>query len=393
MRAIGLMSGTSLDGIDVADVAIEDKPGDRKTAIRLLNFATVPFGSTLRAAIVDALPPNLGTCPGVCELNYAVGEAFADALLRSARNWGIDLSDVDVIGSHGHTLFHAPQAGATLQVGESAVIAARTGVTCVADFRAGDIAAGGLGAPLVPFVDRLLFGSDSEFRVALNIGGIANVTLLPRGGAAEDVRAFDTGPGNMVVDECVRFATQGARAFDDDGRMAARGAADERLLNELLSHPFFAEPPPKTTGRESFGLDYARQVWESGLARGLDPDDIIATVTALTARTIAAAVPDGCELLIASGGGAHNGAMIGMLRAELARSGKATQLARSDAHGIPIDAKEAIAFAMLACEAIRGRTNHLRKCTGARHDAILGKVSPGRNFQSLMNKAWSGEVA
>jgi anhydro-N-acetylmuramic acid kinase len=389
MRAVGLMSGTSLDGIDVADIEVDPKGDGLRAALRLLHFATVPFGAGLRTAIADSLPPNPGTTAGICELNYAIGEAFAEALLRSAKGWGIDLSHVDVIGSHGHTLYHAPNGGATLQAGEAAVIAARTGVTCVADFRAADIAAGGQGAPLVPFVDRRLFGSDSEYRVALNIGGIANVTLLPCGAGLDDVRAFDTGPGNMIIDECVRLATQGASAYDDDGRMAARGTPDGGLLDELIAHPYFAKLPPKSTGRETFGSDYARRFWERGLARGLEADDIVATVTALTAKTIADAVPKECERVIASGGGTHNTVMIAMLRAQLAAQGKTAQFALSDAHGIPVDAKEAIAFAMLACEAICGQTNHLRQCTGARHDAILGKVAPGRNFQRLMNAVWS----
>jgi len=260
MRAIGLMSGTSLDGIDVADVDVRRDGG--RIAVKLLHFATAPFGDVLRASLMRSLPPHDANTACIAELNVALGEAFASAVLGAARDWRIDIDKIDVIGSHGQTLYHAPADGVTMQIGEAAVIAARTGVTCVADFRAADVAAGGQGAPLVPFVDRELFGSDDEYRVALNIGGIANMTLLPPGGATDSIRAFDCGPGNMVIDECVRLATGGAKQRDDGGAMAARGAVAAGMLDEMMSDPFFAKPAPKSTGREQFGAAYSAAAWE-----------------------------------------------------------------------------------------------------------------------------------
>jgi len=387
MRALGLMSGTSLDGIDVADVDVT-RTGGRISA-QLRHFATIPFGKELRACLVRSLPPHDATASCVAELNVALGEAFGSAVLHAAREWGLKLESVDVIGSHGQTLYHAPSDGVTMQIGEAAIIAARTGVTCVADFRVADVAAGGQGAPLVPFVDRELFSSDVEHRVALNIGGIANVTLLPAGCAAESVRAFDCGPGNMVIDECARLATGGAKERDDGGAMAARGAVNAALLDELLADPFFTQAAPKSTGRERFGAAYSAALWRRGAELRLDPDAVIATATALTASTIAASIPLECRRAIVSGGGAHNATLMAMLRSQLQRSGEVTAVEPSDAHGVPADAKEALAFAVLACEALAGRVNQLPRCTGARRETVLGKVVPGANFASLMNAVWS----
>jgi anhydro-N-acetylmuramic acid kinase len=388
MRAIGLMSGTSLDGIDVADVDVQRVDG--RIAVRLLHFTTTPFGRELRASLIGSLPPNDANTACIAELNVALGEAFASAVLQAARDWEVDLRLIDVIGSHGHTLYHAPSDGVTMQIGEPAVIAARSGVTCVADFRVADVAEGGQGAPLVPFVDRELFSSDVEYRVAVNIGGIANLTLLPPGGATDSVRAFDCGPGNMVIDECARLASDGAMERDEGGAMAARGSVAAALLDELMADPFFAQVPPKSTGRERFGAAYSRAVWERGAKLGLSAETIVATVTAATANAIAGSIPVQCRRAIVSGGGAHNPTLLRMLRSELERSGAATSVELSDAHGVPVDAKEAVAFAVLACEAVAGRINQLPRCTGARREAVLGKVVPGSNFAGLMRGVWGG---
>jgi anhydro-N-acetylmuramic acid kinase len=387
MRAIGLMSGTSLDGIDVADVDVQRVDG--RIAVRLLHFTTTPFGRELRACLMDSLPPHDANTACIGELNVALGEAFASAVLQAARDWQLDLRRVDVIGSHGHTLYHAPSDGVTMQIGEAAIIAARSGVTCVADFRVADVAQGGQGAPLVPFVDRELFSSDGEYRVAVNIGGIANLTLLPPG-RADSVRAFDCGPGNMVIDECMRLASDGATQRDEGGATAARGSVAAALLDELMTDPFFALAPPKSTGRERFGAAYSRAAWERGASLGLSAETIVATVTALTARAIAGSIPVQCRRAIVSGGGAHNRTLLDMLRSELERSGVPTSVELSDAHGVPVDAKEAVAFAVLACEAVAGRINQLPRCTGARGEAVLGKVVPGSNFAELMRGIWSG---
>jgi anhydro-N-acetylmuramic acid kinase len=388
MRAFGLMSGTSLDGIDVADVEVSRR--DDALSVDVLHWATTPMSLALRAALMSALPPNEGSTNAVAELHVALGEAFADAALSAARGWSVDTDAIDVIGSHGQTVWHDPSGGVTLQIGQGAVIAARTGVTCVCDFRSADVARGGQGAPLVPFVDRELFGSATEYRVALNIGGIANVTLLPPGANAGRVCAFDTGPGNVIIDEFARIASGGAVHFDENGARAARGRVNEALLEEWVSHPFFAAPPPKSTGREMFGAHHARAAFDRSKALGLNAEDALATATALTARTIAAAVPAACLRIIASGGGTHNTTLMTSLAAELARIGRRAHVESSDVYGIAADAKEAVAFACLAVDAVEGRAHHLPQSTGARAPSILGTIAPGANYPRLMRAAWAG---
>jgi anhydro-N-acetylmuramic acid kinase len=382
MRVIGLMSGTSVDGIDVADVDVKRTNG--KLSVRLDHFTTTRYGSALREALFAALPPNAGSNATAAELNFALGEAFADAILAALRDWGIDAGAIDLIASHGHTLYHAPQHGVTLQIGEAAVIAARTGITCVSDFRTADIALGGQGAPLVPFVDRELFAHEHECRVALNIGGIANVTILLPGGRLDEVIAFDTGPGNLLIDECARLASGGTLDFDRDGVLAAAGAPDEALLSELLRHPYFAASAPKSTGRETFGAGYARAAFERVTHSGRgSAHDAVATMTALTARTIAREIPERCDRIIVSGGGAHNPALLAMLRRELSARPTPPAIEFSDIYGVPVDAKEAVAFAVLGFDAVCGSPNNLPKCTGARAAAVLGKISPGKNYNRI----------
>ena len=390
MRAIGLMSGTSADGIDVAAVDVDLDHQAGKRVVRMLHFATLAYDAGLRARLLSTSSHEGTSIVQAGELNVAVGEALAASVLDAAVGWGLDLASVDVIGSHGHTMYHAPMLGVTMQIGAPAVIAARTGITCVADFRVTDVALGGQGAPLVPFVDAELFADPGEYRAALNIGGIANVTLLPdeAAGGRDAIRAFDTGPGNMVIDACARLASDGAADFDRDGAAAARGTPDHALLDELLADEYFARPAPKSTGRERFGAAYAAHVWERGRELGLHPDDVIATVTALTARTIAAQVPARCRRVIASGGGVHNRTLLDMLQSAVGRPPAHARIERSDVHGVAADAKEAVAFALLACEAIAGNVNHLPSTTGASRAAVLGSITPGENYRSLMSRVW-----
>lgn len=392
MRAIGLMSGTSADGIDVAAVEVDRQgtPARAKLVARVLHFATLDYDAALRERLLSSSSSPAMTIVQLGELDVAVGEAFAAAVVEASSRWGLDLASVDVVGSHGHTVYHAPEIGLTMQIGESAVIAARTGVTCVADFRVADVALGGQGAPLVPFVDAALFADPSEYRASLNIGGIANVTLLPdeaRGGR-DAIRAFDTGPGNMVIDACARLASDGAAEFDRDGASAARGTPAHALLDELLDDDYFRRPPPKSTGRERYGAGYAAHVWERGRELGLHPDDVIATVTALTARTIAAAIPAECRRVIASGGGVRNRTLVEMLQSSIGKPPAHARVELSDAYGIAADAKEAVAFAVLACEAVAGDVNHLPASTGAARATVLGKITPGENYRSLMARIW-----
>jgi len=376
-----MMSGTSCDGIDAAIVDVS-RP-DQQLAVRLLAFETIEYPRMLRAALLGAMPPNPSSASEICALNFTLGEAFAEAALLCAKRAGIDMSAVDLVGSHGHTAYHRPSAAgaaprSTLQIGEGAVIAQRTGVPCVCDFRVGDVAAGGSGAPLVPYLDFALLANRLEPRAALNVGGIANVTLLPAACAAADVRAFDIGPGNMVIDECVRIATLGRCEYDKGGALAARGRVNARLLVWLLSHPYYRRAPPKTTGREEFGADYAQAAWRRGLELNCGPNDVVATVTAATAQAIADAVPAAYRRVITSGGGAHNVTLMGMLRTALdARAVAPVRLDTSTALGIDVDAKEAIAFAVLAYEAVHGRPNNVPSCTGAAQPVVLGKLVLG----------------
>ena len=339
MRVAGIMSGTSLDGIDVAIVEVRWKK------IETIAFRTTPYPKSVREALL-----NVSTVAEVSRLNFRLGELYAKAIL--AMN-----EPVELIGMHGQTIYH--EGGRhTLQIGEAAVVAERTGVDVVSNFREADIAAGGQGAPLVPYVDMLLFGESKKPRAALNIGGIANVTLLPEG------IAFDTGPGNMVIDALVAHMTGGKQTFDRDGKIARRGAVRGELLIDLLANPYFRRQPPKSCGREQFGSDFVREL----IATRIPAPDLIATATALTGRTIEDGVGD--REVIASGGGVHNEFLMERLRA-----GRAV---RSSADfGIDPDAKEAIAFAVLAYQTALARPGNLPSATGARHPAILGKRSYG----------------
>jgi anhydro-N-acetylmuramic acid kinase len=337
MRVAGVMSGTSLDGIDVAIVEIRGKK------IETISFRSSPYPRAIREALL-----NLSTVAEVSRLNFLLGELYAKAILAARQR-------VDLIGLHGQTIYH--EGGKyTLQIGEAAVVAERTGVDVISNFREADIAAGGQGAPLVPYVDSLLFGRSKKRRVALNIGGISNVTLLPEG------IAFDTGPGNMVIDALVAHMTDGRERFDRGGRIARSGMVQQDLLRTLLKNPYFKRKPPKSCGREQFGSEFVRGL----IATGLPMRDLVATATELTARTIINAAAS--SEVIASGGGVHNRYLMERLASEL-------PVKTTTEFGIDPDAKEAIAFAVLAYETARWRHGNLPSATGARHPVILGKRS------------------
>ena len=358
MRVAGIMSGTSLDGIDVAVVEI------RGRSVETVAFRSKPYSKRIRQAILDVSNANTTTA-AIARLHFELGELYAQAVRDTTR-----VSQLGLIGCHGQTIYH--EGGrCTLQIGEASVIAERTGVPVVSDFRPADIAAGGQGAPLVPYVDSLLFRHPRRHRIVLNIGGIANITVIPAGAAADRIRAFDTGPGNMVIDALVKEYTSGKQNYDRDGRYAARGHVNQILLASLLSNPYYAARPPKTAGREQYGEQYL-----GGLLRsGVPPLDLIATATAHTASTIAIGIRRVSRIssgeLIVSGGGAHNPRIMAHLSALL----PGFSIATSADYGIDIDAKEAIAFAVLAHQTWRRRPSNLPSATGARHAAILGKVN------------------
>ncbi len=383
MIVVGLMSGTSADGVDAAVVEFAERGGRCRLTLRA--FVHQDYPADLRAAVFRACSPTTGTVDHLCRLNVLLGEAFAQAALAAIRAAGLEPEAIDLIASHGQTVFH--QAGptdwprATLQIGEPAVIAERTGLTTVANFRPRDLAAGGLGAPLVSYVDYLLFRDRRRCRAIQNLGGIANVTVLPPGAGPEAVFAFDTGPGNMVIDAVVERLTGGALRCDRDGRLAARGRPDERILSHLLADPYFQQPPPKTTGRERFGAHHAARLLE--LAAGLPVEDIVATATMLTVRSIAEAyrrfLPPVDEVIL-GGGGSHNPTLVAWLRAALAPARVRTHAE----FGLLDQAKEALAFAVLGYQALHGRPNTLPGCTGARRAVVAGTLVPGRNYRALL---------
>jgi anhydro-N-acetylmuramic acid kinase len=389
MMVIGLMSGTSADGIDAA--LVEISAGDATARDwRLLKHITTPHTQAMRDEILTCARANTSTVDRVCALNAALGEAFAAAVIDVAHQAGVPLGQIDLIGSHGQTAWHIP-GQATLQLGEPAVIAERTGATVVSHFRARDIAAGGQGAPLVAYVDALLLTHPNKTRAAQNIGGIANVTFLPSGeigggsiSSLQSPMAFDTGPGNMLMDDAVRRMTHGAQQCDLDGAIAVRGQIDGALLEELLDHPFLQAQPPKTTGRETFGAQFGEAIWAQAAERGLQPEDVVATLTMFTAASIAQAyrqfLPAQPEEVIVSGGGARNPALMRMLQAQL---GPSACVIPSDAVGLPCDAKEAIAFALLACETVHNRPGNLPAATGARRAVVLGSITPGTRMRAI----------
>jgi anhydro-N-acetylmuramic acid kinase len=370
MNAVGLMSGTSLDGIDAAVVALEPR-GDGY-AVRLVRFASEPFAPAFRARLCAALPPNAATPAEVAALDGELGDLFA-AIARGV-SAGIP---VGFAASHGLTLFHRGEASQTVQIGDPYRVRDALGASVVFDFRRADCALGGGGAPLVPYVDALLFASTEHDTIALNLGGIANVTVLPRGGTAADASAWDTGPGNMLIDAFVARRTQGAQTYDPDGSYAARGMPNAAVVSELVAREAFylALPPPKSTGRERFGEGLLDA--HADLFAPLSLEDGAATLCAFTVATIcdslAEYAPSGA-LVIAAGGGTHNETLMTLLAARLARTG--CTLERSDAHGVPADAKEALAFAILGYETLRGRPASLPGATGARRPALLGAIAP-----------------
>ena len=382
---LGLMSGTSADGIDVALVRVGRQPLSRDNCPRVLKISPRSL-SPPASAPKSCASPRAPLCRTgeLSQLNFRLGMVFAEALLDACRKFRVSPKRISLIGSHGQTVYHqgkpslflGARVSSTLQIGEPAVIAARTGITTVGDFRPSDMAAGGQGAPLVPWVDYLLYRHPRRGRAALNIGGIANVTVIPAGARERDVFAFDTGPGNMLIDGLMRHFTRGKKSFDRDATMAERGRLLPSLLNHLLSEPYFRQPPPKTTGREQYGKAALARIIQQGQREGAQPEDLVRTATLLTALSIVdalhrwvlpkARIGD----LIVSGGGARNP----LIMAQLAAALPDIEIVTSDHLGVPSDAKEAFAFALLANETIHRRPSNLPSATGASSPAILGKI-------------------
>jgi anhydro-N-acetylmuramic acid kinase len=381
--AVGLMSGTSVDGVDAALVRLAG-PAEQPR-VRLRAFVTLPYPPEARYWIMRVAAGEWTKAEDVSQLNFLLGELFAKAALHVCRVAHVSPQRVSVIGSHGQTIYHQGSAelipgplaavGAnTLQIAEPAVIAERTGAPVVADFRTADVAAGGQGAPLVPMVDYLLLRDRQKGTVALNIGGIANVTVIPADASPLDIVGFDTGPGNMVTDALVRHFTRERECYDAGGRVAALGKVNDPLLADALCHPFFLRLPPKTAGREQFGHAFVERYFFS--RRRARFEDLLRTSVELTARTVTGALarfvfPDEkIDRLIVSGGGAHNR----LLMKRLAELLPHLTVQLSDRYGLPVDAKEAIAFAILADRTLHGLPGNLPSVTGARRAVVLGKI-------------------
>jgi anhydro-N-acetylmuramic acid kinase len=389
---VGLISGTSMDGIDAALVRLSGPA--TKPRVRLLAFVDHPYPSAIRQRLMNVAAGQAVSAGEISELNFLLGALFGDAALKVSRRAGISPQRLAAIGSHGQTIFHHGRTGSpsrrsksgkialselsrpsTFQIAEPAVIAEKTCVPVVANFRTADIAAGGEGAPLVPLVDFLLLGDSRQGMVALNIGGIANFTVIPARARPHDVFGFDTGPGNMLIDGLVRHFTKGRKTFDKDGRLASRGVVVRPLLEKMLQLEYFRRPPPKSAGREQFGAEFLTRYFL--IRSGARPEDLLCTATELTARTIADALerfvfPTArMHRLIISGGGAHNLWLVGRLKVLLPQF----SIHISDEYGLPADAKEAIAFAVLADRTMHGLPGNLPSVTGARKAVILGTIT------------------
>ncbi len=435
--AVGLMSGTSLDGVDAAVVRIE---GSGLTArAKLLHAYSRPYGNALRERLKDLCVPERSRVDEICGMNALLAEVFAEAAFAAVREAGLSMSDIDFVSSHGQTVWHIPgerearrfggadrgassAAGAepqvssdgssdqgtdegaarsqsqmasgaadpsdpesadparfrsTLQIGDLSVLAKRLGVPVVGDFRPADMAVGGQGAPLAPYGDLILFRDERRGRLLQNIGGIGNCTALPAAAKPEDVFAFDTGPGNMVIDQTVWLLSEGTRTYDEGGKWAAAGMPDESLVDEMMEHPYFRLAPPKSTGREVFGKVYTAEFVDRARGRGLTDAEIVATASAFTARSIAAAyrqfVFPRCRIdeVIVSGGGARNETLMAML----ARLLPEQRVCSSAEFGVDDDAKEAVIFALLGNDFLRGVPNNLPSATGADRPTVMGKLA------------------
>ena len=375
------MSGTSADGVDAALVEWPD--GAETRPFRLVAFHADPFPASLQERIHRLAAGRVAPGEALRELaalDVVLGERFAEAALAVCRAAAVELDAIDAIASHGQTVAHHPELRATLQIGDPSVIAERTGCTTVADFRPRDVAAGGEGAPLAPFFHYAAFADPSEGRVALNLGGIANVTWIPPGAGPDDVVAFDVGPANALIDGVVRAQTEGRERFDRDGARARRGRVDSELLARLLDDGFLARPPPKSTGRERYGSAEAEALAREWNERALPPDDLVATLTAFTIEAVRRACAEllgpgaRVDRLLVGGGGAENPALL----EGLARALPQATVLPFDAAGVPARAAEAMAFSLLGRNALLGLPNHLPRCTGARRAAVLGEIVPGR---------------
>jgi len=375
--AAGLMSGTSVDGIDAALIKIKAEEED--FSIKLIDFLTYPYPPALKMQINLLIESRISELKNIAYLNFKVGEIFADALIELSKKADIPLKEIDFIGSHGQTIWHSPpekgRHGSTLQIGDGDVIKEKTGIITVSDFRISDMAVGGEGAPFVPFVDFLLFKDLNESRGLLNIGGISNITALPKQAAIDDVIAFDCGPGNTLIDIATQLLFN--KEYDENGLLASEGTVHETLLDEMMSHPFIRKEPPKSTGRETFDIDYCRKIIQKGKQLNLSGHDIIATISEFTVKSIYSnyinfiSPRTTLDRIIISGGGVFNAFILNSLKNHF----KDIVVESSEKYLIPPEAKEAVAFAVLAHQTLSGKPANLPSVTGAAKKVVCGKIS------------------
>lgn len=384
-HVVGMMSGTSVDGVDAALVEISGTDSEPK--VKLLAFENKPYPPQVREKIFSLFTPANATVDKVGYMNFLLGEIYAKSALSVIEKAGMKPEEIDVIGSHGQTIWHAPipespdgiPVAYTVQIGEGSVIAERTGILTVSDFRVADMAAGGQGAPLVPFSEYLLYRREKETILLQNIGGIGNMTVMPAGAKPRDVFAFDTGPGNMIIDAVISAVTGGEKTYDAGGETAAKGRVCNTLLDILKEEPYYRQPLPKTTGREHFGVQYTEKILSWWKENPIPVEDLLATVTDLTAYSIADAyeryvLPKyRASEIIVGGGGSYNATLLRFMKERFAPHGVAVRT--QEDLGLSSDAKEAVAFALMADCCMRGKANTLPSVTGAEHPAVMGKIS------------------
>ena len=393
MKVIGLISGTSVDGIDAALVDINGR--DRDTTLKLLRYETIPYPSGVPERILRLT--SGGSIKELCHLNFYLGELFSEAAEKITTLAGYLLSEIDLIGSHGQTVYHYPKGKkekgrlirSSLQIAEPSIIAERTGITTVADFRPRDIAAGGEGAPLTPRLHDMLFRHANRSRVVINIGGISNLTYLQAGTRSDSMIAYDTGPGNMLIDGIVRMITQGRSKIDRAGRLGGKGRVHKGLLAHCLRDAYLQKTPPKTTGREAFGSERIEKIVKKGKKLKLSTMDLVATVTAFTARSISESYDKfilprgGADEMIVGGGGTRNPTLMRFLSEAMIP----TPVKTFEDYGLDSKAIEAMGFGFFAYETSLGIPNNVPSATGAKEEVVLGKIVPGRRGISFVGKA------
>lgn len=388
---IGLMSGTSVDGIDAALVNIDEL--DDGISVKIIDFISLPYQKSFKEKIFKAADTEKSRVQDIAELNIELADKFVEAVFELLKDSSFSIRDIDLIASHGQTIYHNVEDQdkiSTLQIGAGAFITQKTSVTTVCNFRMRDLAAGGEGAPLIPYVDHLLYTSQAKNRVLQNIGGIANFTYLPAGADFDEVRGSDNGPGNMLIDYAVKILTDNQFEYDKDGQMAAQGKIDKELLDHMMKHPFIKKDIPKSSGRKDFGKSYALKIIELAQAKKLKTNDIIASITAFTVEAIVDSyqrfLGSQIDEIIISGGGSCNKFLVAKIR-KLSQQNISAEIQVLTLEDIAqsSEAKEAAAFAVLGYQTLKGRTNNVPAVTGAREAVVLGDIVPGNDFFDYLN--------